>query len=418
MCGNVRKPSLWILNHYAVHPTMPGGTRHYELAKRLAERGWDVTLVASSFHHASRTSRVTDSNSIQTEEIERVHFVWMPSRSRYRGNTLARVGNMLEFAWRVWRSGRSRFGGRAPKPDVIIGSSPHLLTPWVARRLARGLGAQFVFEVRDLWPETFVAFGFLPERHMIVRGLRCLERSLYRSAERIVTLLPNADRYIEGQIGSSAKVVWVPNGADLGSLAVNRPPRTDDGLDVIYMGAHGRANVLDDLLLAASILEKDGASKIHITLIGEGPEKNRLQLMAEELRLSNITFQAGIPKECVRQALDRADVAVALLEDSRLYDYGISLNKLFDYTASGTPVLFAGRVDHDYVALAGCGLSIPPRSPEAIAEGLRTFARMSPADRRTMGDAGRAYIERHHTWDHLANRLAEVLEALPDESTG
>ena len=409
--------NLWMINHYAVPPTMPGGTRHHELAKRLASRGWDVTLVASSFHHASRSSEVFDSKRIQVEEIDGVRFVWIPSRIRYRNNGLARVGNMLEFAWRVWRRGRSRFGGRLPKPDVILGSSPHLLSPWAARRLARIHDARFFLEVRDLWPETFVALGLLPEGHLIVRALRCLERSLYRSAECIVTLLPHADRYIEQQLRSSANVVWIPNGADLGAPPAHGTLQPDGDLEVIYTGAHGRANVLGDLLSAIAILENEGRTKLHITLIGEGPEKQALQSMAKELELTTVTFKEGIPKECVRGALERADVAVALLEDSPLYDYGISLNKLFDYMASGTPILFAGRVDHDYVALAGCGLSIPPRSPRAIADGLLTFVGMSPTERRAMGDAGRAYLEGHHTWEQLADKLAAVLEGRLDERT-
>ncbi|MFC2095138.1 glycosyltransferase family 4 protein [Candidatus Bipolaricaulota bacterium] len=408
--------SLWIINHYAVPPTMPGGTRHFELAKQLAERGWDVTLVASSFHHATRSSEVFDSKRIQVEEIDGVSFVWIPSRTRYRNNGLARVGNMLEFAWRVWRNGRSCFGGRSPQPSAIIGSSPHLLTPWAARRLASVLDARFVFEVRDLWPETFVALGRLPEHHIIVRGLRCLERSLYRSANYIVTLLPGASRYIQHRTGSNAQIIWIPNGADLSSHLSEKPSRNKNKLEVVYVGAHGRANVLDDLIQAAALLKMDEKPTIHITLVGEGPEKEHLQSMATEMGLLNVEFKAGIPKEYVPTVLENADVAVALLEDSRLYDYGISLNKLFDYMASGTPILFAGRVDHDYVALAGCGLSISPRSPEAIAEGLRTFARMQMADLRSMGAAGRTYIKIHHTWDHLANQLGDTLEALCDDS--
>ncbi len=97
------------------------------------------------------------------------------------------------------------------------------------------------------------------------------------------------------------------------------------------------------------------------------------------------------------------------MEDTPLYDYGISLNKLFDYFAAGKPVLFSGRVAHNYVELSGAGLTVEPRSPEAIADGLHELAMLSPAERAAMGRRGSNYLAEHHDWDLLASRLVQVL---------
>jgi len=132
---------------------------------------------------------------------------------------------MLEFARRLWIDGRTCFRGEAPRPDAIVGSSPHLFTAFVGCRLARRFDVPFVMEVRDLWPETFVAFGFWGRRHPIVVALRMLERYLYRRADRIVVLMPEAWRYITRLSGvPKERIVWIPNGAAFRRTPSSRQP--------------------------------------------------------------------------------------------------------------------------------------------------------------------------------------------------
>jgi glycosyltransferase involved in cell wall biosynthesis len=304
---------------------------------------------------------------------------------------------------------------------VIVGSSPHLFTALVGWRLARRFGVPFVMEVRDLWPETFVGFGFWSARHPIVRVLRRLERFLYRRADRIVVLMPEAWRYITRLAGvAEEKVVWIPNGACAAADEIGGADSGPRPFTVLYMGAHGRANVLDDLLTAARALQ-DRGSEVRFVLVGGGKEKERLVERARELALRNLEFRDPVPRTEVEATLAQADALVALLEDTPLYQYGISLNKLFDYMAAGKPVVLAGDVAHNYVELAGCGVTVRPRDPEALARAIADLAAMPAEARRTMGARGRAYVRRHHDWDLLADRLAgvlnEVCEARRREST-
>jgi len=401
-------PSIWILNHYAGTPDAPGPTRHIDLATRLVARGFRVTLVASS-RRSIRGDAEHPAHGCRASVYEGVHCNWLRSKVRARGNDSSRVANMLEFAFRLWREGRSRFGGQAPYPDVIVGSTPHLFTPLVGWLLARRFRARFVVEVRDLWPETFVAFGFYGPRHPIVLALRGLERFLYRRADRIVTLLPEAWRYFVERAGVTKEdVAWIPNGAAVsGSPAGERPANRP--FTFMYMGSEGRANVLDDLLTAAGILQEEG-SPLRVVLVGDGKERARLEEEAQTLSLQNVAFVDAVPKRDVARLLPEADAFVALLEKTPLYRYGISLNKLFEYMAAGKPVLLAGETAHNYVALAECGLVIPPRDPEALARAMAELAALSPAERAEMGQRGREYARAHHDWDLLAARFAGVPE--------
>jgi glycosyltransferase involved in cell wall biosynthesis len=320
---------------------------------------------------------------------------------------------MLEFALRLLRSGRTCFRGTAPRPAAIIGSSPHPLTPLVGWWLARRFRIPFILEVRDLWPETFVGFRYYGPRHPVVWGLRVLERFLYRRANRIITLMPEAWQYIETQASvSREKVVWIPNGAHVGEDAPRRsdgePPRP---FTVMYVGAHGRANVLEDLLLAASFLQERG-SDVQFELVGSGKEKDRLIKRSQDLGLVNLRFLDSVPRTQVEATLARADALAALLEDTKLYRYGVSLNKLFDYMASGKPVILAGNPAHNYIDLARCGITVPPRDPQRLAEAITALAEMPAEARREMGERGREYVRRHHDWDLLADRLARTLRDL------
>ncbi|MGB2982718.1 MAG: glycosyltransferase family 4 protein [Candidatus Bipolaricaulia bacterium] len=403
------KPSVWILNHYANLPGYPGPTRHYDLAKRLVQRGFDVTVIASSFRRTAGILPVTGREPFLTGMIEGIRFVWLRADVTYSANDAARVRNMVEFAWRAWRYGRSRFGGAIPSPDVVVGSSPHLLTPVAAWLLARKFRARFVFEVRDLWPETFVAFGFLSRWNPLVVGLRVLERFLYRRSAKVISLLPEGWRYITRCGVPKERIVWVPNGVNPSKEVV---PRADEQrpFTVMYLGSQGRSNVLEDLILASSLLQESGAN-IRVVLVGGGKSKHELVSMAEERLLTNVEFRGEIPKNCVFEVMEEADAFVALLEDTPLYRYGVSLNKLFDYMNAGRPVILAGDPAHNYVELAECGITIPPRSASELSAAVMRLAEMSPEARRAMGERGRAYVRAHHDWDLLGERLANALDS-------
>jgi glycosyltransferase involved in cell wall biosynthesis len=406
--------NLWILNHYANLPDYPGPTRHYDLAKRLVRQGFDVTVIASSFRRTAGTLPVTGREAFLTGMIDGIRFVWLRADVVYSANDTARARNMIEFAWRTWREGRSLFRCSVPRPDVILGSSPHLLTPAAAWLLARRFRARFVFEVRDLWPETFVAFGFLSRWNPLVAGLRVLERFLYRRSAKVISLLPEGWRYIVRSGVPKERIVWVPNGVDPSTggapKAEMRRPFT-----LMYLGSQGRSNVLEDLILASSLLQERGAN-IRVVLVGSGKNKHELVSMAKERSLTNVEFRDGVPKNCVSEVMEEADAFVALLEDTSLYRYGVSLNKLFDYMNAGRPVILAGDVAHNYVELAECGISVPPRSAEDLADAVIRVSEMSPEDRRAMGERGRVYVQEHHGWDLLGERLADSLSTLVEKS--
>jgi len=407
--------NIWIFNQYAHPPDLPGGTRHYDLGRELVKRGHRVVIFATSFHHyLHRETRLRSGEKWKVEDVNGVKFVWIRTPS-YQRNDWRRVQNMVVFAFQAWWLGRRvpKIVPEIGKPDVVVGSSPHLLTPLAAYWVARHYRVPFVIEVRDLWPQTIIDMGELSAHHPITKALQALERSLYRRAERIITLLPLAYEYITGCGVSREKVVWIPNGVDLSQFdRAAMLGASHEGFRVMYLGAHGQANALDVLIRAAKVVQDRGHHEIRFVLVGDGPEKPRLIQLAKDLGLRNVDFRDPVPKVEVPKTIRTADVTVFILNDLPLYKYGVSVNKFFDYLAAGKPLALAGNPSSNPVEATHCGLTVPPRDPEALAEAVVKLYQMSPEERAEMGKRGREYVEKYHDIRKLAAQLESILQSV------
>jgi glycosyltransferase involved in cell wall biosynthesis len=276
------RSAVWIVNHYASPPDA-AGTRHYALARRLIAHGHNVTIFAASFGHLSGTEKRLPPRSLyRTETFEGVRFVWLKTFP-YRGNTWRRQVNMLSFlvAFLIVQT-------RERSPDHVIGSTVHpfaALGGWLVARLR---GARFLFEIRDLWPQTLVDLGAMRVGSPGERLLRGLEALLVRRASVVITLLPGMRDYLTEDC---RPITWShPSSADLDVLdrAVgSRPEAVTHALEAIarlkadgrfvlgYVGAFGRVNRLDIVVEAAAEAERRHPGHVGMVLIGTGPERSR-----------------------------------------------------------------------------------------------------------------------------------------------
>jgi len=406
---------IWIFNHNAYPPDLPGGTRHYDLARELVKRGHQVFIFATSFHHhLHKETRLHPGESWKIEDINGVKFVWVRTPF-YQRNDWRREWNMVVFMLSSWQVGRKlpKLLPEIGRPDVVIGSSPDLPTALAAYLVARGLAVPFVMEVRDLWPQTILDMGRMSPNHPVIIALRWLEKFLYHRAECIISLLPLAHEYITGCGIEREKIVWIPNGVDLSRIDQRRVmPVRSGGFNLMYLGAHGQANALDVILEAAEILREKGYADIKITFIGDGPEKPRLIALARELGLSNVEFLDPVPKNIALQRLLDADSLVLNLEDVAVFKYGISPNKLFDYMAAGKPVIFSVHASNNPVKEAGCGITVPPRNPLALVDAIIALYLMPQESRDEMGRRGQKYVAENHDISVLAGRLENAIESI------
>jgi glycosyltransferase involved in cell wall biosynthesis len=403
---------LWIFNHYASAPDQPAGTRHFDLARGLVGQGFRVTIFAAGFSHATGTeTRVPPGRLYEIQVIDGVRFVWVRTVP-YRGNTWRRFVNMLSYGAVVLVAQR-----RLQRPAAVIGSTVHPLAAAAAYIAARLRGARFLFEIRDLWPQTLVDMGVLRPGSFAARLMWWLEAVLVNRAETVITLLPGVSEYLRQRRLPTDRILYVPNGVRLQANSLEEAPRrTTETFDRLradgrflcgYLGAHGRANGLHVVLGAAAELQRLGDRTVHVVLIGDGPEKPDLVSTARGLGLANVTFMEPVNKNAVPAVLRQLDAGILHLSDVDVFRYGISPNKLFDYLANGLPVLFACRSGNDPIQDAQAGISLAPDDPSALAAAMLSLAALPPSERRRMGGAGRRYVEQHHDIEQLAVRLGD-----------
>lgn len=398
---------VWLLNHYAQEPGNAGGTRHYSIARHLVKSGWNASIIAASVELQSGRQRLSGRRKWKLAKSGCVSFLWVRT-PQYSGNGLGRLWNMLVYSARVLLPSVTR---ELPRPDVIVGSSVHPFAAWSAARLARRFDVPFIFEVRDLWPQTLVDLGRLDGRSVITWLLRRLERRLYEKASRIVVLLPRAADYIVPLGIPKDRICWIPNGVDLEGSSEPDPAQHKDSFTFMYFGAHGTANGLDTVLEAMQKIELDpGLSRIQLRLIGDGPGKSSLQELSRSLQLTRVSFEEPVPKSEIPDLASEADAFVFNLVDAPVFRYGISSNKLFDFLAAARPIVFCCESANNPVAEAGAGITVRPGKPTELAYAMATLAELPSIERMAMGRAGRAFVSQHHDFRFLAKQFAQVLK--------
>jgi len=402
---------IWIINQYSITPDLPGGTRHYDLGVELVKAGYTVRIFAANVNLAlSLQIRDLGAKLWLEEPVDGVRYVWTQSSVHTR-NDWRRALNMFRFSWNVFRAGLQQ----GTRPELIIGSSPHLFAAYAGHSLAKRLGCRFFFEVRDLWPQSLVDMNGISAGHPMVWLMGNIEQKLYRNAEQVIVLAEGSIPYIKEKGVPGECITYIPNGVHLNHFATsktrdeNRKTYGFDKFTIIYTGAHGPANALHTVLQAAGELREQ--QQVEFVLVGGGPAKSELQAQAHKMGLKNVRFMNPIPKGEIPDLLNAADATLITLKDARSFYTAVSPNKLFDYFAAGKPVLCAAPGNAaDMVRHYNCGLTSPPEDGLALAKQVLALSQM-PADQlKHMGAKGKELVLSRFSRAKLVNRLISLIE--------
>jgi len=403
--------NILIINHYAGSPSYGMEYRPYHFAREWIKAGHKVTIASASFSHLRLTQpKCVKKNTI--EFIDDIQYVWFKT-PKYHRNDSKRVINMLFFVCQLLIKNIP-----IDDIDVVIDSSTYPLTIYGSHRIAKRFNARLVFEVHDLWPLTPMELGGYSIWHPFILLMQWVENYAYKKAHRVVSLLPKAKQHMISHGMSPEKFVYIPNGTDISSWQISNflPEEhakllkrlNDSGKFIIgYAGGHSISNALKYFIEAAAILKKQ--DNIHFVLVGQGPEKESLLLFAKTEKLNNVSFLSPIPRTSVPTILDNMNAVYIGWNRNPLYRFGVSPNKLIDYMMAKRPVIHSIEAGNDLVAESGCGISVPPEDPKAIAEAIVRLAEMSEQERTEMGKKGHDYVKSHHDYAVLAKRFLEGL---------
>jgi glycosyltransferase involved in cell wall biosynthesis len=403
--------NILYLNHYAGTPALGMEYRPYFLAREWVRLGHRVQVVAADHSHVrARQPRAGD------ETIDGVSWRWV-STPPYRGNGFARFRNILAFLRALW-SDAPRWAA-AFRPDAVIASSTYPMDIWPARRIARLAGARLVHEVHDLWPLSPIELSGMSPWHPFALLCQRAEDAACRDADAVVSMLPKVHAHLASRGLDLGRLHIVPNGIDPAewerapapldpAVAAALDAARGDGRVVVgYAGSMGEPNALDTLLDAARLLRGEPFAFV---LVGDGHLRSRLEARVREERLASVELLPPIPKAQIPAFLARLHIAWIGWQRVPIYRFGIAPNKLMDYMMARCVVLHAVEAGNDPVAEAGCGLTVVPEDGAATADGLRRLAALPAAERRAMGERGRAFVQAHHTYPVLAARFLEALQ--------
>lgn len=413
---------ILIVHQYYLMPEQPGGSRFNKMARSWAEQGHEVTVIAGNVDHTSGKTpdryhgRWIVKESDGPVSVYRCH---VPSTyaSSYRGRMWAFLGFTLSA---------STAAIRVRRPDVVIATSPPLVAVipgWLAARLSIH-PVPWIFEVRDLWPESAITTGVLRRSSLIAKLLYGLEWFACRSATKINVLTPAFEQdLLERGLAERDKIALVPNGADLDQFRpalkqnwVRQKYGWDRHFVVMYSGAHSRANAVDQLVETAELLR--GVPDIRIVCVGDGPERARLELDADRRGLKNIQFCGSQPKAQMPDFVAACDVGAAVLQNNPTFRT-VYPNKVFDYMATARPTLLAidGIARKLVCEDAQAGVFATPEDPQALAATIRWLSEHRE-ECRAMGERGRRWVEVHAGREALAKRYLKILESLVSDRAG
>jgi colanic acid biosynthesis glycosyl transferase WcaI len=395
--------------------------RAVELSRHWAAAGHEVTVLTGFPNHPTgvvppeyrdKVRRLVARERIDGVDVVRTWLLPFPNRKAYE-----RMLNYSSFC-----ASAATTGLFLSRPDVVIATSPQLLVGLSGWWVARWKRVPFVFEVRDLWPESLAAVGMGDASSLLHRVLAKIAGFLYRQSDLVAVVTPAFEDYlVEHWRVPRDKISVIENGVETELFApkavtgeteasLRRELNAEGKFVVSYIGTMGMAHGLETIIAAASLL-RDTNPEIVFLMIGEGAEKDRIVALARQRGLSNLRFVDQQPREEIPAYIRASDVCLVLLKKTDLFKTVIP-TKMLEFMSCARPVILG--VDGQARTIleeARGGLVIEPENSDALASAIRYLA----ANREMaceLGGNGREYVVRKFSRGHTAEKYIRVLEHL------
>jgi colanic acid biosynthesis glycosyl transferase WcaI len=393
--------------------------RAAELAQYWARSGHDVSVLTGFPNHPTgvvpaewrpRLRRLIYNENVGGVTVYRTWLWPLPNRKAHE-----RIRNYASFCISAALRGLT-----LPRPDVIIATSPQLLVGLSGWWIAFARQTPFVFEVRDLWPESLTAVGMGSEDSLLHHALSGIVRFLYERSDRIVVVSPAFQEPLTHNWHVPPdKISVVENGVETdlfmpqsqpANQALRRELEAEGKFLVCYAGTMGMAHGLETLLEAASQLQQRNPN-VQFLLVGEGAEKERIKGLAQSRRLASVRFLDQQPREKIAAIISASDVCLVLLKKTDVFKTVIP-TKMLEFMSCARPVILgvAGQARR-IVENAGAGLAIEPENAEALAEAIHQLASNRELA-AALGQKGREYILQNFSRRQTAEKYIKVLQML------
>lgn len=407
---------ILLLHQYFLEDNDHGGSRWNEITKQWTDEGNDVTVIAGMMHYNSSSKRPEYKGRwFKKKQQGGINIVRCHVSESYNSSFLGRLWGYFSFVFSSLWAGLFMTKG---KYDVIIVTSPPLFVGISGYLISLFKRTPFVFEIRDLWPESAIDTGVVTNS-LIIKLAYALEVFIYKKAALINVLTPAFRKVlIENKKINADKIIFIPNAADFTlsekivanfDLALFRKEQNLEGKFVItYVGAHGVANHLEQILETGLLLAD---TNVLFLLIGDGMEKKRLQALAHEMQVPNVRFLEPVPKIEVFKYILASDMGASVLKNVDTFKTVYS-NKTFDYMSCKRPILMAiDGVSKELVEEAKAGVFVEPENAADFAKKIRLYL-ADPNKGIEEGENGYKFAKDNFDRTFLAKKYIESMRKL------
>lgn len=397
---------ILLIHQFFLEDNDGGGSRWNEMSRIWTEAGHEVTVLAGMVHYmGGESERYQGHYFHQSTNRDGVHVIRCHVSDRYNRGFVGRLWAYFSFTFSSIWGGMRRAKGTY---DVIVVTSPPLFVGITAVVLSWWKRTPFVFEVRDLWPESAIDTGVLTNP-LVIKFAYWFEDFVYKKATLINVLTPAfRDALITKKNVPAEKIIFIPNAADfalsehlLGTFDAaefRREHGLEDNFVIIYVGAHGVANHLQQVLATAELLRD---TNVVFLLIGDGMKKKELIHEAQSRGLANVRFIDSVPKQDVFRYILASNMGASVLKKVDTFKTVYS-NKTFDYFSCKKPVLMAiDGVSRALVETAEAGTYVEPENPADFAQKIRWYME-NPDLLKKQGENGYRYAREHFDREKLA----------------
>jgi len=400
--------------------------RHFWFAVHLAERGYFPVVFVASRERGNAIQMIEGKEPYKVDMTYGFPFVYIRIKD-YGESMKKRILAIFEFHKRLMEHA-DEFVDLFGKPDVILGSNGYPLSPWLANRWAKKFDAKSICEICDLWPLSLEEYNIISRGGPIAKAMYQLEKKNYEDADAIIFSMEGGADYIRdkgwdvangGKINLS-KVHHINNGIDLDAFEENLAtrsnvlPRLEEGekTKIVYAGSLRTANNIGYIIDIAERMQNDD---VEFFAIGGGDELEVLRKEVENRNLGNIHFTGPIDKRDIPSALKNAAILLLIYSSSQtnLSQYGMSQNKLFDYLATGRPVLSNLPTKYSIINGYDCGIEKQFEDPDEFAQTIRDMISDQEARRRWGENASKT--AELYSFEHHAEHLIQIIEEITRE---
>ncbi|NLM33870.1 MAG: glycosyltransferase family 4 protein [Clostridiales bacterium] len=401
--------NILYIDHYAGSDIHGMEFRPFYMAREWSKKGYNTTIVAADFSHLRKLNPEI-SKDFEETKVEGINYCWIKT-NRYQGNGVARIISMVQFVSKLKR--RAKYMAEKYKPDVVICSSTYPFDTYAGQKIAKLANAKLIHEVHDLWPLTPMELGGYSKNHPFIRAMAAAEKSAYKNSACIVSILPNIKEYVD-TLNIDTKIVTVQNGV-VSTDTSKLPPANEEikakvdqlhseGYFVVgYAGGISISNAIMDLIKAAELL-KD--KKIAFIIIGDGIEKESMVDYKEKANLERVYFFSSIKKQEIHNTLSVMDALYIGSKKSKLYKYGMSPNKIYDYMLVGKPIINALDTVHSPLHYSKVSFQAEAENPESIAEIIEKVVKLDQDQINEIKEKSINYVIDHYTYEKLAEKFA------------